>query len=310
MLSNIGSLFAAQVVVPCAADTSLWERDPDDNLGGMELLPAGTVGKDGNWKNSRLLMKFDIGAHVPAGAIIQSATIGFHVVRVPDPMDEPGPVLSTFYGSRVLRDWGEGDKVNGGDPTRPLQNTTEATEGDATWNNRFHGVAGGEWFEPGGEPFETDFSEDSEYRFIFFMSGVPDDYAVALHSRGVADVQEWLDTPTSNFGWVFRTQNELAGYSARIIASREHGTVEWRPTLTVDYTMPLEISEIALAGDTVTVRFPAEPGKTYVPEFRSSFAEEWGDLGPLGPLNEAGELEFTRSVSAEPAAFYRVREEP
>jgi hypothetical protein len=50
-----------------------------------------------------------------------------------------------------------------------------------------------------------------------------------------ADVQDWLDSPASNFGWIL-IGDEATPFSAKRYASSDNPVVEDRPTLTVDYT--------------------------------------------------------------------------
>ncbi|HEY5625470.1 MAG TPA: multicopper oxidase domain-containing protein, partial [Dehalococcoidia bacterium] len=52
----------------------------------------------------------------------------------------------------------------------------------------------------------------------------------------VADVQSWLDSPSTNFGWVV-VGNEVANQTAKRFDSKDHGTAGNRPRLTVDYTI-------------------------------------------------------------------------
>ena len=50
-----------------------------------------------------------------------------------------------------------------------------------------------------------------------------------------ADVQNWLDAPGTNFGWIL-TGNESQLQSARRFDSRENLQTTFRPMLTIDYT--------------------------------------------------------------------------
>ena len=58
----------------------------------------------------------------------------------------------------------------------------------------------------------------------------------------VSDVQSWLDTPATNFGWIILT-DELSTGSAKKFDSREHNTPADRPVLVVVYEgSPVEAS--------------------------------------------------------------------
>ena len=50
----------------------------------------------------------------------------------------------------------------------------------------------------------------------------------------VADVQAWLDNPTTNFGWLLQG-NEIETSTTKRFASKEHATAELRPQLLVSF---------------------------------------------------------------------------
>ena len=53
----------------------------------------------------------------------------------------------------------------------------------------------------------------------------------------IADVQRWLDSPGSSFGWAL-VGNETGNRTTKRFKSREHPGVGDRPLLRVTYTMP------------------------------------------------------------------------
>lgn len=61
-------------------------------------------------------------------------------------------------------------------------------------------------------------------------------YSFTSSSGMVANVQSWLNSPATNFGWLIKTDNE------GVVSAREFGSAESapadRPTLTVTYTVP------------------------------------------------------------------------
>jgi hypothetical protein len=63
----------------------------------------------------------------------------------------------------------------------------------------------------------------------------------------VADVQNWLDHPANDFGWLVHG-NEAATGSAKRFASKENSISTERPTLTIDYTSPLAASTLLVSG--------------------------------------------------------------
>src|SRR5690242_7373932 len=104
------------------ADTSIFEEVPNNNLGGLSDVPAGTIRVR---KKSRALFKFDV-SQIPASASITSVSLTLQVVKTP-----PSGVASIFDLHRVLRDWGEGTGA-------AAETGSPATAGQATWINRFH----------------------------------------------------------------------------------------------------------------------------------------------------------------------------
>src|SRR5947209_3116389 len=70
---------ADTVTLTPIADTSLFEEVPNNNLGGLTHIPAGTTVLS---KHSRALFKFDL-TQIPANATITSAVARVQVVKVP-----------------------------------------------------------------------------------------------------------------------------------------------------------------------------------------------------------------------------------
>ena len=71
---------AATTNLPCVADTTLSESYPDNNLGGLTHVAAGTTQ---NVTRNRGLFRFDIAGAVPAGSQIQSAALVLEVTLAP-----------------------------------------------------------------------------------------------------------------------------------------------------------------------------------------------------------------------------------
>jgi hypothetical protein len=170
------------------------------------------------------LLLFDIAGNVPAGSIINSATLTLTVTAVPS-----GGLNSTFDLNRLLASWGEGNgSDHGGSP---------AGVGQATWNNRF-GSSGSPWSTPGG-----DFSPTaSASRSIAGLGS----YTFASTAGLVADVQGWLTSPASDFGWVLRSESEVSGTTIRRFGSRDSGASA--PTLTISYTTIPEPAALSILG--------------------------------------------------------------
>ncbi len=275
-----------------SADTTLFQHNPDNNLGGMDVVIAGTIGFG---DHSRALMKFDIAAALPAGATVTSATLNLNV---------PGArgFNQSYELHRVLKDWGEGGGLGGGGGIG-VQGAP-AIAGEASWNARFHPAT--TWATPGGQS-GSDFNATASAFAIMGLS------TLNFDSAGMAaDVQAWLDSPGTNFGWMIMIANETTLSTASRIASRE--ALTGAPTLTIEYTVSGEppptmpvISTPVLESGAIRFSFNAESNHTYTVEFRDSLTTgTWAVLTnlPAQPANTT--IHITNTVSST-ERYFRVR---
>jgi len=124
----------------------------------------------------------------------------------------------------------------------------EAPEtGDATWQHTFYDTQF--WTPPGGD-YDGTASATTPV-------GGQGGYTWGSTSGMVADVQNWLDNPSQNFGWI------VVGDESQIETAKQFGTREntddggiHKPELTVNYT-PLQISGGCCQGATCSVETPA-----------------------------------------------------
>jgi subtilisin family serine protease len=204
-----------KVTIAAAADTSLLENNPDNNLGGAEEITAGTSAQG---KKSRGLLKFDISAHIPANATITLALLKASVVNAPTNLAE-----TTFGLYRILREWGEGTKT--GSSGQP------ATANEATWNHRR--TSSEAWGAPGGMA-ATDYVAESS-ALTSTVAG-PGGYYFNTSPGLIADVQAWVSNPSTNFGWMVIGQSEATVRTERRFGSREASNDP--PRLIVEFTLP------------------------------------------------------------------------
>jgi hypothetical protein len=211
--ASAGQAGAESVQIAPAKDNTLYA----DGTGGISN-GAGEyffVGQAGSVR--RGLLAFDVAGSIPPGATITSVQLALHCSRLP--YFAPPPVTVTLQ--RLTADWGEGTS----DAGEPGGTGTSATPGDATWIHRAY--PGSPWTNPGG-----DFAPAAS---ASFPCGGVGTYTVGSTAGLVADVQAWLDGPSSNFGWILRGE-EGAGQNARRFDSREHASPGFRPVLTIEYT--------------------------------------------------------------------------
>lgn len=223
--------------LPALKDNTLYESPTGarSNGAGGDLFVGrtGTNAGIGDLKDlRRAVMEFDISGNVPASAIINEVTLTLKVTREAN----VGAQDSLTKLHRLTSDWGEGSS----NASSPAGEGAASTTGDATWIHTFY--SGSTWATAGGDYSGTvSASENLTTDNAFFDWGST--------AQMVADVQSWLDTPSSNFGWIL-IGDESTSKTAKEIASSENVTTTDRPSLVIDYTAAGSL-------DTVYVDFDA-----------------------------------------------------
>lgn len=172
----------------------------------------------------RALLEFDVAGSLPAGAVIESATLTLNL-SLGVGLDQP------LFLHRVTSEWGEGTSNSGtgnqGSGTGGGAGAP-ATTGDATWANTF--FPGEFWQTAGG-----DFGDMPSA--VTIVSNVIGDYSWQSTPLTVADVQLWLNDPAQNHGWII-FGIELGDFTgkAKRFASRENPDPAVRPRLTITYS--------------------------------------------------------------------------
>jgi spore coat protein A len=207
------SIAAATVVsIPALKDNTLYENATGSvSNGAGEYVFTGRT-KDG--VRHRGVIAFDIAGSIPAGAAINSVTLTLHLSR------EANSTLRFTSLQRALADWGEGTSNAGQNEGQGAPSTTN----DATWIHRFYPST--LWSAPGG-----DYAGGASASLGVTGNGFYSWTGAGL----VLDVQGWLDSPASNFGWAILGDESVVETSKRF-DSRENGQTANRPVLTVDYS--------------------------------------------------------------------------
>lgn len=209
-----GSTALGQTVTLSASkDNTLFEDGAGllSNGAGPYMF-AGTTAND---TLRRGLISFDLSA-IPAGSIITGATLTMHMSRTISTA-EP---LSLH---RATAAWGEGASFAFGEGG----NGAPAEPGDATWLHTLFSTAF--WGNPGG-----DFAPVPSTQILVSGNGF---YSWGLSGDLIADVQQWLDAPASNMGWVMVGSESFPG-TAKRFDTREHPDPALRPALEVQYQIP------------------------------------------------------------------------
>lgn len=208
--------FADTVTIPASRDNTLYESATGIVSNGAG--PTMFVGRNASSSNfrRRALVRFDVAGSVPAGSTITAATLTLNMSQAALPGGQPVELHA------LLADWGEGASNAGTSGGAGAA----ATAGDATWIHRFFNTD--LWAAAGGD----------------FAAGASASQAVGVEgpyswsSAGlVADAQAWLDTPSSNHGWLL-LGNETASQSVKRFDTREAVSESARPKLTLEFTLP------------------------------------------------------------------------
>jgi hypothetical protein len=216
---------ATSISLGAAKDNTLFEN-ADGNLssGAGPHVYSGLTGHQDDFNIRRSLLAFDIVGSIPAGSTINSAELTLEMTKK---QAAAGPMLTGLHC--LTSDWGEGASVS------PAGAGATALAGDATWLHTFS--AGSLWGTAGG-----DFAVAASATLSVDALG---SYTWGSTAAFVADVQDMLDNPGTDFGWVLRG-DEATEHSARQFGSRENGTEANRPVLLIDYTEVPEPSTLAL----------------------------------------------------------------
>lgn len=200
---------AQTVVLTPSRDNTLYESTDGgvSNGAGIHVFSGATQSR----ARRRALLAFDVASQVPPGSRISRVTLTMRVS-----LTISGAEPAALH--RVTANWGEGTSNAGS--SRDGDGAT-ATAGDATWLHTFFPNA--RWASPGG-----DFVAAADATAP--VAGTTGSWESAAMT---ARVQQWLDQPASNFGWIVIT-NESRGGTAKRFDSREASSATSRPSLTIE----------------------------------------------------------------------------
>ncbi len=198
-----------------AQDNSVFEEGLLSNGAGEHLFSGNTSFSDAR----RALLAFDVSI-LPARSTVTEVVVQLRCTLSP----VVNNASQSFNLHRLTADWGEA----GSDAGDPGGMGAPAETGDATWSERFFGQDL-PWGTPGGDFVATPSATVS----VGSCNGGPPLGVQFLSTPElVADVQGWLDDPSSNFGWIL-IGNEGANTTARRFASRENGDPTLHPSVLV-----------------------------------------------------------------------------
>jgi hypothetical protein len=189
------TLHAATVVLNPAKDTTIYDGSvaagtlQNNSCGAGPDLFAGNNARNPP-KARRALLAFDIAGNIPSGATINNVTLTVTLNLTADLQQ------ATMTLHPLTRYWGEGavectgGAVGGGEGG----GGAPANSGDATWQSAEHLLT--LWDSPG-----DDFGPATASTLATNQAGQPITWDSGSSPGMITDVQTWLDSPGSNYGW-------------------------------------------------------------------------------------------------------------
>lgn len=231
-----GNALASVVTIGTTQDTTIYGNNVNNSAGGAIGMFSGT---DGNSSVKRALAEFDIADNVPAGSTITGVQLTLFLAQV------AGNVTSgtaTIGLHRLTDSWGEGTTGAGQLISADGQGFA-ANTGDATWANRFFSsTSPTPWTSAGGDFISTVSAS------TVVGATVNTGYSWLSTPTLVADVQGWLDTPSTNFGWLLQNADEVDMKTFRAFYTREESNSALQPQLQITYTAVPEPDSLSLLG--------------------------------------------------------------
>jgi hypothetical protein len=212
-LTGADSVLAEETLIEATRDNTLYENAEGAlSNGSGDYLFVGRTNSNGV---RRAVIAFDDLSSIPAGSTIDSVRLNLQLSR-----ETSSPTDLTVW--RLVSNWGEGaSNASGAEGAGAA-----ATEGDATWVHTFYDNQ--TWLSPGGD-YMVQASAQLEVDAV-------GNYTIESTQALVNDVQEWLDDPETNFGWIL-TAVEVGGTTAKRFNSRENPAANG-PVLEVTFTPP------------------------------------------------------------------------
>ena len=215
------------IVLNPSQDNSIFSEGNNSNALGSLY-----IGRTNQGGVRRALMQFDIAGSIPAGSVINSVKLELNQTKLVDSL------ARNFELHLLAKAWGEGTSF--APPGKGGQGATPTT-GDATWNSAIFGST--LWTTVGGD-FASALSGTTS---IGTGGGF---FAFNSQPGMLSDVESWLSTPSSNFGWLVKMTDESTGGTAREFSSKN---IAPAPRLTIDFTAVPEPSSSLLLVAATTI---------------------------------------------------------
>lgn len=246
LLQAVGAsgLKAATTTLAASKDNSIFADHLTNSGGGSPGIFSGT---NGNGSPRRALIAFDVlrsdgnPTGIPAGSTITGVELSLHLGNAPNSN------AHDIGLHRLTKDWGEGTAGSSSQMIMMTGQGFPAGEGDATWTDA-------EWSSNAADAILwTTAGAVGDFNPIASVTTTvtgpidsPAPFVWGSSASLVSDVQSWLNTPSTNFGWILVNQTESASRSIKVFYSSE-ATLNasaapidptWLPALTITYTLP------------------------------------------------------------------------
>ncbi len=235
-LSSTGALTNYAMLNP-SQDNTIYEEDSSYSNGAGEYIFTGmNSGSD----IRRALVQFDLEDSLPEGSTLTGAALYLYCSW----SEMPGNEAVSLHA--LQEDWGE--STSDADPSEEYG--TNANIGDATWDHRYYSSTF--WSSPGGE-------YDPSSSAITTVGG-SGSYYVWTSAQMKTDVQNWIDNPEQNNGWMVRG-NEGMMETAKGFSSVNNSDQATIPILMLEYTNPFT-QEIVITSDRDNNIFDEDPDQS------------------------------------------------
>jgi IPT/TIG domain/Bacterial Ig-like domain (group 3)/Dockerin type I domain len=223
-----------QITLTSAHDNTLYEETSQSSQlsnGAGQHFYVGDTNQSSSIYIRRGVLEFDLSA-VPAGSTITGATLTLHMSKT-----AAGAGAQNIALHLLQQAWGEGtsNAGNGGAGSGEGDGVTPTTN-DATWLDTFYSSSNPQLWTTAGGTFSSIASATTSVNAVGFYSW--------SGSQLTADVQSWVNQPSTNFGWI-AIGNETTNKTAKQFDTRENTTSADRPSLVVTYTAPPTVTSVS-----------------------------------------------------------------
>jgi hypothetical protein len=218
-------------------DNMLNEDKPNANWGGFI---SNYVGKQSNTDSWRSVIRFsDLDNYISSTETVQKVTLGF--VQFGANAQQAATIVDIYAITAANADWVEGTGDTGG-------------AGVSSWNDRATSTP---WAGGGGlgdDPGDGGYGPTllGSYSFPDIAANDRVSRTIDLNSSANAVVENWIDNPSQNAGFLLRVRTEATLGQFVVLDSRNMATVNNRPGLIVE-TIPEPATWVLLAAGLTTL---------------------------------------------------------